>query len=196
MAKRKKGEIERRYLPLDGVEIRAASDGETGATLVGYAAVYNVLSEDFGDFREIIAPGAFDGAVGGDVRALFNHDQNYVLGRTKSKTLRLRTDKRGLAVEIDPPDANWARDLVASVARGDVDQMSFGFRTVDEAWEETDGRIVRTIKKVELFDVSLVTYPAYPQTDVAVRSFNDWKTETAAPPDYGIKRKRLDLLAG
>jgi len=189
------GDIERR-INVCNMEIRAAADGEP-TRLVGYAAVFGELSDNLGDFREKIAPGAFAKSLGGDVRALFNHDPNLILGRTKAKTLSLREDQRGLLVEITPPDTQVARDLAESIRRGDVDQMSFGFRTKKDDWEEdAKGDIIRTLIEVDIFDVSPVTFPAYPTTEIAVRSLDAWKaTKTPAPAaDYSNERRKLDLL--
>jgi len=156
--------IEHRSFSLS--EVRVAGEGRK---ISGHAAVFNKLSEDLGGFREKIAPGAFASTItAADVRALFNHDPNYVLGRTKSGTLSLTEDAKGLAITIDPPETQWANDLIESVKRGDISQMSFGFRAVADEWD--DSKKVRTLKEVELFDVSIVTYPAYPQTDVKIRS--------------------------
>lgn len=182
---------ERRSFAL--VELRVERDDDDEAVkITGHAAVFNKLSEDLGGFREKIAPGAFKDALDADVRALWNHDRSVVLGRTKSGTLRLKEDKVGLQVEIDPPDTQAARDLITLMERGDVDQMSFGFRTVDDVWEKVDGENIRTLKKVELIDVSPVTFPAYPQTDVAVRGFQEWQQAEAATAGLGLdlaKRK-------
>src|SRR5262249_28158590 len=141
--------------------------------------VFNTLSEDLGGFREQIAPGAFLEALEkDDVRALFNHDPNFVLGRTASKTCRLSEDQRGLAFECDLPDTQMVRDLaMAPISRGDISQMAFQFsvRPNGQDWAKDDeGRVVRTLKKVRLFDVSPVTYPAYPATDVAVRELRSF----------------------
>lgn len=169
-----------RRLTLDaGLEYRSAEGEKPG--LVGYAIVYNVLSDDLGGFRERIAPGAFDGAIDSnpDVRALINHNPTLVLGRTTAGTLKLVKDERGVKVHIDPPDTSYARDLQVSVARRDVSQMSFGFRVEKDVWGEEiiDGRrtVVRTVQTARsLFDVSVVTYPAYPDSSVAVRGLQDW----------------------
>lgn len=164
--------IERRNFIVD--ELRIKKDDET-RKIEGHAAVFDKLSEDLGFFREKIAPGAFKNADKNDVRALFNHDPNFVLGRNTSGTLRLEEDKTGLKVEIDPPDTTFARDLAVSIERGDISQMSFGFRVVKEKWEHgKDGDLdIRTLTEVELFDVSPVTFPAYPQTDVGVRNLSE-----------------------
>jgi len=160
--------IERRAFSLEQLEVRKQDDTPT---ITGYAAMFNQLSEPLGGFREVIRPGAFRNSLKyADVRALWNHDPNYVLGRTKSGTLKLAEDEHGLAIEIIPPDTTWARDLLESIRRGDVDQMSFGFRTIKDSWVTTNGETLRELLEVELFDVSPVTFPAYPQTSVQVRT--------------------------
>lgn len=172
-------DIERRAFAVEGLTLETRAEGKR--RLSGHAAVFDQLSEDLGGFREQIARGAFTEAiVGDDVRALFNHDANFVLGRTVSKTLRLSEDARGLAIEIDLPDTQTVRDLVvAPIERGDISQMSFGFRVRPNGqdWaKDDDGRTVRTLKKLRLFDVSPVTFPAYPQTDIAVRELRSWQS--------------------
>ena len=165
------------------VELRVdAPDGDQGdgapgaARILGHAAVFSHLSEDLGGFREIIQPGFFDNVLEDDVRGLWNHNSDLVLGRTRSGTLALRQDDEGLAVEIDPPATTWARDAMVTMQRGDVDQMSFAFwvREGGDRWEQRDdGTVVRTLLAggcERLFDVSPVTYPAYPQTNATVRA--------------------------
>jgi hypothetical protein len=174
-------DIEYRTFTLDSVD---KSDGH----LVGHAAVFNQLSEDLGGFREKIDKGAFSKTISeSDIRALHNHDSNYVWGRNKSGTLKLSEDDHGLAIDITPPDAQWARDVKASIDRGDINQMSFGFNTIKDEWDNsTKDNVTRTLKEVRLFDVSTVTYPAYPQTSVAVRAMLDsLKSNSAEPPDTG-----------
>lgn len=154
-------------------------DTPTETTLRGHAAVFNALSEDLGGFRELIEPGAFRAALrrNPDVRLLFNHDSSFVLARTASGTLELREDSRGLHVfaRVDR-EISWIDDLRRSMLRGDVDQMSFAFTVADggDEWAVTDdGTIVRTIRADgvdELFDVTIATFPAYPATEVAMRS--------------------------
>lgn len=162
--------IERRFVELDRVETRNSDDE---AVLYGHAAIFDTLSEDLGGFREKIAPGAFSEAIkSDDVRALFNHDPNYILARNRAGTLELSEDATGLAVEITLPDTSYARDLRESIQRGDVSQMSFGFMTDKggQEWDEdSDGRLIRTITRASLFDVSPVTYPAYHETDIQAR---------------------------
>ena len=162
---------ERRTFALS--ELRAdAPEGENRPRITGHAAVFNSLSAPLWGFRETIAPGAFKDAIEkSDVRALLNHDSNFILGRKKSGTLKLWEDERGLAVDIDPPGTHWANDLLVSIGRGDIDQMSFGFTVGEDRWETIDGESRRTILRVdELFDVSPVTFPAYPETDMALRA--------------------------
>ena len=151
-------------------ELRLERQEGDAPKIVGYAAKFNALSEDLGPFREKIAPGAFSEtlAAGDDVRALLNHDSNFVLGRTEAGTLSLREDDVGLRAEIDPPTTTWAADLLISMERGDIDQMSFGFQVIDDEMHTEDEENVRMLLRVKLFDVSVVTFPAYPQTNVGV----------------------------
>lgn len=156
---------EKRTVQLQNIEVRATDEPQ----ITGYAAVFDRPSVDMG-FVEVIKPGAFANVLNDDVRALYNHDVNYVLGRTTAGTLQLREDAHGLAVTITPPPTQWARDLLVSLQRGDINQMSFGFIVDRDAWESTDTGTVRTIISIaRLFDVSLVTFPAYPDTSAALR---------------------------
>lgn len=167
-----------------GLKVEARADAEALPTIRGYAAVFNsetVIGGKSWGFREKIAPGAFAEALkSSDVRALFNHDEDLVLGRLKAGTLRISEDERGLKVEIDPPDTQDARDLITKMQRGDIDQMSFAFTMEGgaQAWDESGDMPLRTIQKVgELLDVSIVTYPAYPDTEAAARSLAAVKKE-------------------
>jgi HK97 family phage prohead protease len=145
---------------------------EQVVTIRGYAAKYNVLSELMWDFRETILPGAFDGRLEDDVRALFNHDPNLILGRSIAGTLRLTLDDVGLFYEVDLPDTDTAEALACAIDRGDVTQSSFAFTVEEAAWiENEDGTWLREIRKIsQLFDVSPVTYPAYPDATCDMRS--------------------------
>lgn len=189
------------------LEIRAAQDQPR--QMVGYAAVFNTDAVIAGMFRERIAPGAFGSAIQeDDVRALFNHDPNYVLGRNTSGTLRLSEDERGLRYEVQPPDTQWARDLMVSVERGDVSQSSFGFSVVREEWSTPENRAdlpTRTILEARLFDVSPVTYPAYEETTAEARSQAEAlrtaaETLAKATPDTAaatvIRQKRQAIIEG
>ena len=169
-------------------ELRAESvDGEA-PRITGYAAVFNELSADLGGFREKIRPGAFKETIAADdIRALWNHDPNFVLGRTTNGTLKLEEDQRGLRIDIKPPDTQWARDAMTTIGRGDVDQMSFGFETRDDRWTQAEGETQRELISVGLFDVSPVTYSAYPQTSAEARSMA--KNLSAPDPDLAIYGK-------
>jgi len=169
-------DIERRFLA-QPVEIRAETDNE-GEKIVGYGAVFESRSENLGGFTEIIEKGAFDNVLDQDVRGLFNHDPNYVLGRQSAGTLKLSVDERGLKYEIDPPATDTIRDLVMEpMKRGDISGSSFGFIVDDDEWTEgDDGAVTRTIKSVRsLMDVGPVTFPAYPETGAAMRSLNEFR---------------------
>lgn len=150
------------------------ADGSGKNLLTGYAAVFDQLSQVlYGQFRERIARGAFAGSLAGDIRALWNHDTNMPLGRTTAGTLALAEDAHGLRVEITPPNTSWGRDAIESIKRGDVDQMSFGFDVLEDDWDQADdGQLIRTLRKVRLWEVSPVTFPAYPQTTVSARDNN------------------------
>lgn len=161
--------MERRVLDAQ-MEVRA--DEGQPPMMVGYAAVFNQWSEDLGGFRERIAPGAFKRTLESDVRALWNHDPNFVLGRTLNGTLRLEEDARGLKVEITPPAGGIYDGFMANVKRGDVSQMSFAFSVVkDDRQKDERGNNVRVLQEVRLHEVSPVAFPAYPMTEVAVREW-------------------------
>lgn len=161
-----------------------AREADGGPVIEGYFSVFNSNYEIWPGATESIAPGAFSETLAGDIRALTNHDTTLVLGRTKSKTLELQEDSRGLwgRVHINPED-RAAMDLYERVKRGDVDQCSFGF---DIEKEETDfredGSVHWTIKAVTLYEVSVCTFPAYEETAVSAR----------AAQVEEIKRRQLD----
>lgn len=137
----------------------------------GYFAVFNSVYELWEGATESIDPHAFDDTLGEDVRALINHDTTLVLGRTKSGTLELRIDSRGLwgRIKINAADMD-ANNLYARIERGDVNQCSFGFDILDEEMNYRDnGTIHWTIKRVKLYEVSPVTFPAYEETSVSAR---------------------------
>lgn len=162
------------------MELEVETREDSGMPVIkGYAAKFNKKSESLGSFVEVIAPGAFvDSIKKDDIRALFNHDPNFVLGRMAAETLTLKEDKTGLFMEVDPPDAQWARDLVASIKRRDITGQSFSFRTIKDKWDRKEGRVpLRTLLEVKLFDVGPVTFPAYPDTTVAARSLEAFLQE-------------------
>lgn len=166
-----------------GMEVRVDGQGPD-MRIKGYAAKFNQRSQDLGGFVEVIAPGAFSAALadGQDVRGLYNHDSNIVLGRTKAKTMDLSEDETGLFYTITPPNTQAARDLMVSIGRGDVDGSSFGFSVLEDRWDLMGDVVVRTLLKVRtLYDVGPVTYPAYLSAtsgvDVARRSLDEWRKQ-------------------
>lgn len=170
-----KNKKEIRMLPIQELRIDDSLDGK----IVGHASVFDSWSETLGGifpFKEIVRKGTFTETIKfDDIRALFNHDPNFVLGRNKAGTLELEEDEIGLRVVITPPDTSWANDLIKNIRRGDISQMSIGFIVLEDTWGTQDGIDIREIKKVQLFDVSIVTYPAYTQTDVGVRAMESYK---------------------
>lgn len=166
------------------IELRA-EESEDKSYIVGYALRFNSESENLGGFVEKIDTKALEGTDMSDVRALFNHDPSMVLGRSKAGTLKLEVDELGLKYIIEPPDTSFARDLMQSMTRGDIDQSSFAFSlnySEGDDWEYDEIRDIylRTIKKFNaISDVSIVTYPAYTATEsvVAQRSLESHKSE-------------------
>lgn len=149
---------------------RAAEDGQD-KYIEGYFAVFGGLYEIWPGATESIDPGAFDGALGDDIRALIDHETRLVLGRNKAGTLELKVDTHGLwgRIKINQDDTD-AMNLYHRVQRGDVDQCSFGFDILEEETDyRDDGTIHWTIKKVKLYEVSCVTFPAYTDTSIAAR---------------------------
>lgn len=204
-----------RHLNADiaGVQIEKRDDGTS--RIVGYGSVFydgteRTEFELWEGMRERIMPGAFDRALrdGDDVRGLFNHDTNHVLGRTKSGTMRLLADRRGLRYEITPPDTQSARDLVTLIQRGDVTGSSFSFMVSGENFvtEKRGGASVkiREITNIEpLYDVGPVTFPAYEATEASVRELRDaidaranggrTAGEIARADDLDFRKRRLRL---
>lgn len=176
---------EKRAIGFEQAEVRF-NEGDK-RTLEGYASVFDTPT-DLGSFQEVIEAGAFTRALNEqqDVRALVDHDPARVIGRTKNNTLELREDNRGLFSRIELPDTTEGRDIATLVQRGDLDAMSFGFTVRSDRWERNEGRNVRYIEDVDLFDVSVVAFPAYADTTVALRSMPEDK-----PDD--IRRRRLDV---
>lgn len=157
---------------------------DNGMHIEGYFAVFNSNYEIFSDVTESIAPGAFTNTLGGDIKALCDHDTRLVLGRNKAGTLELREDSHGLwgRIDINPNDSD-AVNLYERVKRGDVDQCSFGFEIVSEETDfRDDGSVHFTIREVRLYEVSVVTFPAYAETSVSAR-----KQDVAE-----IKKRKLD----
>lgn len=179
--------IEKRF----STEIQFQAEGKK---IVGYAAKFMNRSQDLGGFIEQIDPQAFTRTLseGADVRALIDHNPSLILGRTVSGTLRLETDSTGLLVEITPPDTTYARDLMVSLERGDVTQMSFAFVTKQDTWAKEGTTNIRTLLDVDLHDVSAVTYPAYLNTEVGLRSLSQFNDNLQG--DMAKSQQRLNLV--
>jgi len=168
--------IERRCVAAQ-IAIRAANpdpEAPTSATVVGYASIFDSPSATATpDFVEIIRPGAFTRTLreNPDVRAFWNHNLDFILGRAKANTLSLEEDAKGLRFELILPDSPTGQDARSAIERGDVDAMSFGFITrKDEMRKDQDGRIVREIFDVDLIEISPVIFPAYEETSAELRS--------------------------
>ena len=186
---------EREVRSLKVGDLRMADSSGDGAPVVvtGYAAVFDAPALIGGCMREVVAPGAFSESIRrDDVRALIDHDPSLVIGRLRAGTLALEEDEKGLRVEITLPETQPARDLAESMRRGDVDQMSFGFFTRKQEWDETTEPPTRTLREVELFDVSVVTFPAYDDTSAALRSLNHRK-KTVTTPASSLVARRMKL---
>lgn len=153
-----------------GGDLRAVSNGK----LTGYAAVFGKLSQDLGGFVEQIRAGAFAKSLtGGEpIRALYEHDNHKLLGSTRSGTLKLSEDSKGLRFELELPATTYAQDLGVLVERGDIAGCSFGFicPTGGDAWEMRDGQLTRDLIDVRLSEITITSNPAYADTSVAVRS--------------------------
>lgn len=172
------------------LQFKTRADDATGDKYIsGYFSVFNTNYEIWPGATESVAPEAFDGALADDIRCLVDHDTRLVLGRTKAGTLTLKTDSRGLwgEVKINQNDSD-AMNLYERVSRGDVDQCSFGFDILEEEFEDNGNSIHWTITKVKLYEVSVVTFPAYSDTSVSARkkqaetikkrSLDAWKQST------------------
>jgi uncharacterized protein len=176
MSKRQR-ETERRFVGAQVAPVELRAGKGQPAELHGYASVFNqeaTIQDLWGDaWIESVAPGAFARTIGqADIRALFNHDPNIILGRNRAGTLDLVEDGTGLRSIIQPPDSSWGASVLESVKRGDVSGMSIAFQVVQEKWKrgENKGDLShRTITEAALLDVSVVTYPAFEQTSVQAR---------------------------
>ncbi|WP_291732325.1 HK97 family phage prohead protease [Leisingera sp. F5] len=176
------------------VEVREA-EGE-GVKVGGYAAVFNEWADIGSYFQERIMPGAFEGVLADDVQFLINH-RGLPLARTTSGTLKLTVDERGLYMEttLDPADPDAAR-IIPKIKRGDLSKMSFSFSVGKEEWDETGDVIKRTITDiVRLYDVAIVSEPAYHGTEISLRSLEAARAALAAgnPQHKPVRLVRMDM---
>lgn len=186
-----KNEYEIRYT--SGLTVEKRDDKPS--VITGYAIVFNSLSHDLGNFREIILPQAVDRTLSSnaDIRAFVEHDSKNKLGRKKANTLRLQKDERGVKVEIDIPNTQLGRDIQEGLSRGDYDGMSFRFAVVKDKWEKQDNSWLRSIEDMQFDEVSIVGDPAYPDTSVALRSLNNAVKESGIEIDRDLQRA-MNLL--
>jgi uncharacterized protein len=185
--------ITRALFEADGLEVRKSPEGKQ--TLVGYAVRWDKLSVPiYGSFRERVRTGAFAQSLKeNNIRALWNHNSDFVLGSTRAKTMTLIEDDKGLRFEIILPDTQTGRDAAITVERGDVDGMSFGFNTRKQEWDETDPKnVIRTLVDVDLREISPTPFPAYPQTKVGIRSVDDDFAEFEEARKSQTKKSEID----
>lgn len=193
--------IERRFITARELHLETRAEGDTPPRIVGHAAIFDTLypigPEEDPWFLEQVARGAFQQTIQeDDIRALFNHDDNFVLGRNTASTLLLAEDDVGLRIEVVPDmESGRVRDVVRAIQRKDITQMSIGMTVRAQAWEiRDDGVEVRTIQRVKLWDVSPVTFPASRSTEVSVRSaFPPAELRAASGPDAATLRRMHDL---
>lgn len=167
---------------LEVIEIRADSESRN---IEGYAAIWETWSNDLGGFREKIRRGAFRQSIRSDrIYATWQHDTSRILARRNAGkgTLQLREDENGLEFRFEAPDTTLGNDTLVMVERGDIDSMSFGFIAQKDEWnrEGEDGMAERTLVQARLVDIGLVSFPAYPDTSVAVRSLESLREEVDA----------------
>jgi len=193
-------DAERRFMSVEPIEIEERTEGENKRSITGYAAVFNKDSEDFGGWIERIAPGAFDDVVNDPAAILFNHDPNLVLARN-GITATITQDSKGLKYRFDAPNTTLGNDLLELIRTKTIQGSSFAFTIKEQKWMEPDNKkepAIRTITKVErLYDVSPVTYPAYPDTMVALRSKPNFVDENKAKEELreiAMKQIQYELL--
>jgi HK97 family phage prohead protease len=192
-------EKERRFFNV--AELRTSMDGAHQPFIEGHAAVFNQPSLEIFPFapgwREVIRPGAFATAIKtDDVRALINHNDDRLIGRVSNRTLMLEEDDVGLKVRIFPPDTSEARDLLTLIRGRYISQMSFGFRVAEDGEEIDRDAKLRAIKTISnLYDVSPVTQPAYPTTDVGLRSRFGTVGAIQESPAFDPEKLKAESLA-
>jgi len=163
-------------IDLEKLEIEQRSNTESRATVdernvTGYAVVYNSASVYLPPgFREYIRPGAFAKSLDGDVRALWNHEDGSVLGRTSAGTLKITDDEKGLLTTISLPNSPLGDNALEAIRRGDVSGMSFRFQAVEDEWKVVNGELERSLTDARLIEISPVTFPAYPATTISLRA--------------------------
>ena len=148
-------------------EVRAITDEDGTRKIEGYAIRFNEMSDDLGGFKEVMAPGSV--RLSDDLRANFDHQTQYILGRTSAGTLETKVDDEGVWMRAYPPETTWANDMITSIERGDINQCSFEFYALDDKFEKRDGEVLRTVLDANVVALSVVAVPAYPTTSVHAR---------------------------
>jgi HK97 family phage prohead protease len=190
---------ERRFFPFGEAELRVIEGDNGTKKIIGKAAVFGKMSQNLGGFQEKLHPKAFDKVLKtADVRGLRNHDPDKLLGRTKSGTMRLHTDKDALHYEIDVPQTTEGRDTVEMIKRGDLDGSSFSFMVDDDGdeWDDESDPPTRTVHSIrDLFDVGPVTYPAYLDTSTGTRALGECRSlQRFLESRESAQRERTQLL--
>lgn len=201
------GQLERRSYPFDLTAVELREEGDGPRSISWYPALFDQLSEDLGGFRERIGRRAFSKTLEErEVRALVNHDPSQILSRTSNGSLKVKVDLKGLFADSAIPETSYAQDLLANLRNGNISGGSFAFQVLQDNWKlealegEEEPVPVRNIQEARLFDVSLVTFPAYPATEgsLSLRSLAEsWRevlTRQAPPPALDLYRRRLTLV--
>ncbi|RIE78328.1 HK97 family phage prohead protease [Shigella dysenteriae] len=182
---------------MKSMEIRSSEITTSGAgTLTGYIVCWDKLSELlWGEFYEKFQRRAFTEwlAAGNDVRGLYEHDHSMLLGRTRSGTLKLEEDETGLRFELTPPDTSTGRDVIELVKRGDISGMSFGFRSRKDVWDTTTDPCVRTVLVAELYEITVTSVPAYPDSGVELARRSLYEQHPEKMPRADNRRWWADL---
>lgn len=191
------GDVEYRAYPVE--ELRTDADEDKKPVVSGVGIPFNRWSEDLGGFKEQIHPDAFrESLEKDDIRAVFNHNNDFVLGRVSAGTLRLSVTKRGVEYEVDPPGTSWANDMLVSIDRRDIRENSFSMVVSEEDWDQSGKILKRTVRKARLLELGPQTFPAYSQSSVQVRSILERGraavSEHAAELDLARRRLELDTV--
>ena len=172
------------------IELRAAGEAGEQRTATGYAVLFNNETDIGGYWREKFAPGAFTQSLSErDVVALLGHMRDRPVGRMSRGTLVLAEDAKGLAFTNDLPDTSDGRDLAVQIDRGDIEGMSFGFRTLKEEWDETVEPPLRTVIQAEIYEITYTAFPAYPDTSVGMRSLEHARQERRENNQAGARAR-------
>ena len=172
------------------IELRAAGDAGEQRTATGYAVLFNNETDIGGYWREKFAPGAFTQSLSErDVVALLGHMRDRPVGRMSRGTLVLAEDAKGLGFTNDLPDTSDGRDLAVQIERGDIEGMSFGFRTLKEEWDETVEPPLRTVIQAEIYEITYTAFPAYPDTSVGMRSLEHARQERRENNQAGARAR-------